>query len=521
MPRMTLKNILLTFALLTFVACKPDAEEPAPPIPPDSVVLASGTPLSQTFAAEGGRTTLAFVSSGPWTATFDGQQSVKWCRIDPAEGVAGDGQTTITVLPNTTDAARTAVVSIRTGKAERSVALTQQPSDIRVCSEEEVRRFLEKLYRDTDGDNWRFKGRWCSDLPLSEWGSSVKYENGRLELILGENNLRGKIDLSGCTALVSLRCAKNALTSLDVSGCPLLTQIDCTNCGIAELDVSGCYSLERILCGYNLLSRIDVSDCPYLRQLTTPVNRLDELDLSNCTELDDLNCAENRLTTLDVAGRQPLVYLFCYGNQLSELDLSGCTSLVLVNCGSNRLNGLNLAGCKKLGRIYCYDNRIETLDLSDCRAELSQLHCSYNRLSRLEVAGYRRLGQLDCSYNDLRVLDLSDCIMLGTLYCAHNDLSDIILSGCTMLSRFDCSHNLLRSIDVSGCRHLSRLYCTDNRILSEIPESFDGMTDFEHDIRYEYRTERDEATGQETTTHIDRQTGWWYPGEPEKGAHCR
>ena len=415
MPRMTLKNILLTFALLTFVACKPDAEEPAPPIPPDSVVLASGTPLSQTFAAEGGRTTLAFVSSGPWTATFDGQQSIKWCRIDPAEGVAGDGQTTVTVLPNTTNTARTAVVSIRTGKAKRSVALTQQPSDLRVCSEEEVRRFLEKLYRDTDGDNWRFKGRWCSDLPLSEWGSSVKYENGRLELILGENNLRGKIDLSGCTALVSLRCAKNALTSLDVSGCPLLTQIDCTNCGIAELDVSGCYSLERILCGYNLLSRIDVSDCPYLRQLTTPVNRLDELDLSNCTELDDLNCAENRLTTLDVAGRQPLVYLFCYGNQLSELDLSGCTSLVLVNCGSNRLNGLNLAGCKKLGRIYCYDNRI----------------------------------------------------------------------------------------------------------LSEIPESFDGMTDFEHDIRYEYRTERDEATGQETTTHIDRQIGWWYPGEPEKGAHCR
>jgi hypothetical protein len=38
---------------------------------------------------------------------------------------------------------------------------------------------------------------WCTDKPLSEWGSSVKYEDGKLSLILGENNLHGKIDLSG------------------------------------------------------------------------------------------------------------------------------------------------------------------------------------------------------------------------------------------------------------------------------------------------------------------------------------
>jgi len=518
---MTAKKLLSALILSTLFACEPNGEESVPPVPQDSIAWAPDTPSSQTFGSEGGRTTIAFVSSGPWTAALAEQPVVKWCRIDPAEGASGEGRTTVTVLPNTTSSERTAVVTVRTGKAERSVALIQRPSDIRVCSEEEVRRFLEKLYRDTDGDNWRFKDRWCSDRPLSEWGPSVKYENGKLELILGENNLRGKIDLSGCTALVSLRCAKNALTSLDVSDCPLLTQLDCTNCGIAELNVSGCHSLDRILCGYNLLSRLDVSDCPYLRELTARVNRLSELDLSNCTELNSLNCAENRLSTLDVAGRQPLVYLFCYGNLLTELDLSGCTSLILVNCGSNRLNGLHLSGCKKLGRLYCYDNRIGALDLSDCRTELSQLQCSCNRLSRLEVAGYRRLGQLDCSDNDLRELDLSDCILLGTLQCAYNDLSDITLSGCTLLGRFDCSHNRLRSIDVSGCRHLSRLFCTDDRILSEIPESFDGLAEFEHDIRYEYRTGRDEATGQQTTTCIDRQVGWWYPGEPEKGAHCR
>lgn len=515
------KNIFWAFLLFVIAACQPDAEEAPPPPAQDFIVWVRDMPLSQTFPSGGGRTTLSFSSSGPWTASPAEASIVNWCRIAPTEGIAGEGRATVTVLPNTTPAVRTAIVTVRTGKAERSVTLTQQPSDVRACSEEEVRRFLEKLYRDTDGDNWRFKDHWCSDRPLSEWGPSVKYADGKLELILGENNLRGKIDLSGCTALVSLRCAKNALTSLDVSGCPLLTQVDCTNCGIAELNLSGCYSLERILCGYNDLTRIDLSDCPYLKSLTTPRNRLNELDISSCSGLDEINCAENRLKTLDVAGRQPLRHLFCYGNELTELDLSGCSSLTLLNCGSNRLTELNLSGCRKLGRLYCYDNRIGTLDLSDCKNELAQLHCPYNRLSRLDVAAYRRLSQLDCSHNDLREMDLSDCVMLGTLYCSDNDLHDISLAGCTMLSQFDCSRNSLRSIDVSVCRHLSRLLCSDNAILSEIPESFDRLTVFEHDIRYEYRTERDETTGKETTTAIDRKTGWWYPGEPEKGSHSR
>lgn len=228
----------------------------------------------------------------------------EWYRIEPAEGDDGNGTVKVTVLPNITTEKRSAEIIIRSGRAEQRLSFVQHASDMEPCGEEEVRRFLEKLYQDTGGDNWRFQENWCTDKPLSEWGSSVKYEDGKLSLILGENNLHGKIDLSGCTALVSLRCAKNSLTEIDVSGCPLLEELDCTNCGISGLDVSGCYSLRRLLCGYNSLTELGLSSCPYLTELNVPYNGLGTLDISSCMALTDLNCAENRLEKLVNAGRE-------------------------------------------------------------------------------------------------------------------------------------------------------------------------------------------------------------------------
>lgn len=97
----------------------------------------------------------------------------------------------------------------------------------------------------------------------------------------------------------------------------------------------------------------------------------------------------------------------------------------------------------------------------------------------------------------------------------------ISLFGCEMLGQLDCSGNLLENIDISACPYLTELICTDNLILSEISESFDRLTLFEHDIRYEYSVEKDAVTGQEKIVYTDRGKGWWYSGEPDKGYHGR
>ena len=421
----------------------------------------------------GGLWELRFSATKAWSVVPADPVHAEWYRIEPAEGDDGNGTVKVTVLPNITTEKRSAEIIIRSGRAEQRLSFVQHASDMEPCGEGEVRRFLEKLYQDTGGDNWRFQGKWGTDKPLSGWGSSVKYE------------------------------------------------LDCTNCGISGLDVSGCYSLRRLLCGYNSLTELGLSSCPYLTELNVPYNGLGTLDISSCMALTDLNCAENRLEKLDMAGREGLRMLFCYGNRLSVLDLSKCFSLTLVNCGANELTRLDLSGCEKLGRLYCYDNRLETLDLSDFAPLLSELYCYGNRLTELDLSGTDRLSQLECSYNNLQRLDLTGCKSLRIAGCARNALRSISLFGCEMLGQLDCSGNLLENIDISACPYLTELICTDNLILSEIPESFDRLTLFEHDIRYEYSVEKDAVTGQEKIVYMDRGKGWWYSGEPDKGYHGR
>ena len=145
----------------------------------------------------GGLWELRFSATKAWSVVPADPVHAEWYRIEPAEGDDGNGTVKVTVLPNITTEKRSAEIIIRSGRTEQRLSFVQHASDMEPCGEEEVRRFLEKLYQDTGGDNWRFQENWCTDKPLSEWGSSVKYEDGKLSLILGENNLHGKNRLVG------------------------------------------------------------------------------------------------------------------------------------------------------------------------------------------------------------------------------------------------------------------------------------------------------------------------------------
>ena len=64
-------------------------------------------------------------------------------------------------------------------------------------------------------------------------------------------NYLTSLDLSKNTALTTVRCFNNRLTSLNVSGCTALTQLDCNENQLARLDVSGCPALNRLYCYKN------------------------------------------------------------------------------------------------------------------------------------------------------------------------------------------------------------------------------------------------------------------------------
>ena len=111
------------------------------------------------------------------------------------------------------------------------------------------------------------------------------------------------LDLEGIqyfTALTSLDCDKNQLTSLDVSKNTALT---------------------TLMCDYNQLRSLDVSGASALTDLICMNNKLTSLDVSKNIALTDLYCGKNQLTSLDLSKNTALTFLYCDNNKFD------CTAL--------------------------------------------------------------------------------------------------------------------------------------------------------------------------------------------------
>ena len=64
-------------------------------------------------------------------------------------------------------------------------------------------------------------------------------------------------------------------------------------------------------------------------------NELTSLDVSKNTSLEKIICYRTQLTTLDVSKNTALIYLDCSRNQLKTLDVSKNTSLVTISALSS------------------------------------------------------------------------------------------------------------------------------------------------------------------------------------------
>lgn len=92
------------------------------------------------------------------------------------------------------------------------------------------------------------------------------------------------------TALTSLNCGSNELTSLDVSKNAALTSLECHRNQLTSLDVSKNTALTYLNCSYNQLTSVDVSNNTALTYLDINYNQPPSLDLSKNTALTTLFC---------------------------------------------------------------------------------------------------------------------------------------------------------------------------------------------------------------------------------------
>ena len=122
--------------------------------------------------------------------------------------------------------------------------------------------------------------------------------NEVITLFIAEKDISDLTGIEGFTAMQTLYCFANNLTSIEVSQNTNLWRLVCYANGLTTLDLSQCPSITHLECQYNDLQTFVPS--PNLVSLKCKDNNLTELDLSNNPNLGYLDCDQNELTCLNM-----------------------------------------------------------------------------------------------------------------------------------------------------------------------------------------------------------------------------
>ena len=296
-------------------------------------------------------------------------------------------------------------------------------------------------------------------------------------------DIRSLTGIEYFTALQTLECYSNLLTSLDISGNTALKSLNCAKNQLTTLDVSWNTALKSLNCAKNQLAALDVSQNTALESLDCADNQLTTLDVSRNTALESLNCADNQLTALDISQNTALESLICAGNKLTALNVSGNATLKFLDCSTNELTELNVDQNAALNTLDCRNNRLTSLNVS-LNLNLQDLNCAKNKLAALDVQKNTALNSLYCGYNQLTVLDVGQNRSLESLSCNNNLLTSLDVRQNTRLYLLLCYNNHLTSLDTSNQKKLHTLSCNNNNYpititndrnydLSDLPGTFD------------------------------------------------
>ena len=368
----------------------------------------------------------------------------------------------------------------------------------------------ETTFPDENFRNWVLAQDYGQDGVLTEDEIA-----GVTEIDVSEKNIASLKGVEYFTALWSLYCQNNQLTSLDLSQNTALVSLSCQN---------------------NLLTSLDLSKNTELGVLICSVNQLTSLDLSQNTAIAYLDCNNDQLTSLDISQNTALYRLECYVNQINETEMGNLVESLPANNGqlyvkwfnsSNEQNVITtsqVAAAKAKGwKVYAMNSDYDWVEydgdaagipinsttfpdenfrnwvlaqdygqdgvLTDAEiagvtvigvfgyniadlkgieyfTALTGLFCGGNQLTSLNVSQNAALAHLDCNYNQLTSLDVSKNTALTELECYSNQLTSLDVSKNTALTGLYCYNNQLTSFDVSKNTALTRLHCFNNQLTS-------------------------------------------------------
>ena len=322
-------------------------------------------------------------------------------------------------------------------------------------------------------------------------------------------NISNLTGIEAFTALTTLYCHLNQLSSLDVSQNTALTYLDCEYNQLSSLDVSQNTALTVLQCGGNQLSSLDVRngnntnftyfyafDNPYLYCISADdaawataswgQSNIDSwASFSNNCALEVIGCTDpialnyNSLATIDdntCFFQQTYVpddnfEAYLEANGMGD-GISGNDSVLTPNINTVttlNVNGLNIADLTgieaftALTILSCWNNQLTNLDLSQNTA-LTSLNCHYNQIISLDFSNNPVLKNVDCKDNQLLSLDFSNNPALWWLEADNNNINSLNINGCDTLFSIMFNNNQLTNLNLSTNTNLIQIYCVNNQI---------------------------------------------------------
>ncbi len=241
--------------------------------------------------------------------------------------------------------------------------------------------------------------------------------------------LQGSLDVSGFTSLTKLNVYANMLTSINVDNCTALTSLDCS---------------------YNPLSSgLDLEDCTALTELYCDGCSLNTLDISDLTDLETLSCSFNNLTALDFSANTELEHLACCYNYL-DTHRGGTlhTELLALRNGGAYVNyypqrvpdnaTFNTAELNALKTFALSNDNNDILDWLDENDNIDTDKLQNNVLFEYDGTEYRVVA-IDIAETEVTgSLNLSALTKLEELYCERTGLTSLNVNGCTSLEVLSC-----------------------------------------------------------------------------------
>ena len=149
----------------------------------------------------------------------------------------------------------------------------------------------------------------CSNNALTSLSLT---NDSKLETLVCSNNKLATLTIYGISKIGLIQCDGNQFTSLSFTGMPSLYEVKCSS--NPKLKTLSCYNNP-------LLAELGVDDCTALQTLECYGNNLSSLDVSTCPALQTLNCYNNKITELFLPEQNSnLQSVSCYSNCISDME---------------------------------------------------------------------------------------------------------------------------------------------------------------------------------------------------------